>query len=179
MKKYDYIVIGAGPAGCFAAQMLSVKGWSVCVLEKSSEDFCKVCGDGISVRAVEVLRRTGFPLEWFREAGAAEVSSIHYLRDGERETLSLKASGKTAYVLSRRETDRLFRRFCSGSGAEIVYECRAENIVSVPGEGFEVCGRAAREVIVSTGAMGQINCNGIPLLPRVQKPLGASAWKDC
>ena len=45
---YDYIVVGAGPAGCVCAGELKKKNYSVCVLEKQPEHYRKVCGDGIS-----------------------------------------------------------------------------------------------------------------------------------
>ena len=53
---YDYIIVGAGPAGCVCAGELKRKNYSVCVLEKQPEHYRKVCGDGISYVCVQALR---------------------------------------------------------------------------------------------------------------------------
>ena len=34
-KKYDYIVIGAGSAGVRFARLMAIKGYKICILEKS------------------------------------------------------------------------------------------------------------------------------------------------
>ena len=53
---YDYIVVGAGPAGCICAGELKKKGYTVCALERQAPDHRKVCGDGISDVCVRLLR---------------------------------------------------------------------------------------------------------------------------
>ena len=47
MKRYDLIVIGAGPAGCMAAADAAKRGMAVALLEKQTLPRRKTCGGGI------------------------------------------------------------------------------------------------------------------------------------
>jgi len=55
----DVIVVGAGPGGSSAAHHLAQSGLDVLLLEKSSFPREKVCGDGLTPRAVKSLVRLG------------------------------------------------------------------------------------------------------------------------
>ena len=173
MRIYDHIVIGAGPAGCFAAAMLAKKGYDVCVLEKRSRDYVKVCGDGISVRATEVLRKTGFPLEKLVKAGAVRIDNIYEIRNGTHKQIDLRGNRLLAFALPRVKTDALFREYCAASGAEIIYDSGAAEIER-QGDNYSVCGRTAREIVVAIGAGSNVTLDGKKLLPSVQRPLGVS-----
>ncbi len=59
MTDADVIVVGAGPAGSTAAYHLARHGLRVLVLEKSQFPREKVCGDGLTPRAVKQLVRMG------------------------------------------------------------------------------------------------------------------------
>ena len=48
----DVIVVGAGPAGSSAAYWLATAGLDVLMLEKTTFPREKVCGDGLTPRAV-------------------------------------------------------------------------------------------------------------------------------
>jgi len=52
---YDVIVVGAGPAGCAAANILSKKGFKVIVFEKTKLPRDKPCGGGIAIRCKKSL----------------------------------------------------------------------------------------------------------------------------
>jgi len=58
-KRYDAIIVGAGPAGCSAAISLARRGYEVLLVEKERFPRGKVCGDGIGPPALEVLDRLG------------------------------------------------------------------------------------------------------------------------
>ena len=58
-KRYDVIVVGAGPAGCSAAFFAASYGASVLLADKLPFPREKACGDGISPRALAVLDRIG------------------------------------------------------------------------------------------------------------------------
>ena len=51
----DVIVVGAGPAGSTTASYLARSGLDVLLLEKSRFPREKVCGDGLTPRAVKAL----------------------------------------------------------------------------------------------------------------------------
>jgi len=55
----DVIVVGAGPGGSAAAYHLATAGLDVLLLEKTSFPREKVCGDGLTPRAVKALTTMG------------------------------------------------------------------------------------------------------------------------
>ena len=69
----DVIVVGAGPGGSTAARYLAERGLEVALLEKSSFPREKVCGDGLTPRAVKQLIRLGIDTSdetlWVRNKG--------------------------------------------------------------------------------------------------------------
>ncbi len=69
----DAIVVGAGPGGASAAAHLADRGLTVALLEKSSFPRDKVCGDGLTPRAVKQLIKLGIDVSedagWLRNKG--------------------------------------------------------------------------------------------------------------
>ena len=63
----DVIVVGAGPGGSAAAAHLAGRGLDVVLLEKSKFPREKVCGDGLTPRAVKQLIKLG--IDTSEEAG--------------------------------------------------------------------------------------------------------------
>src|SRR5688572_11306066 len=59
MTDVDVIVVGAGPGGSTAAYHLARHGLNVLVLEKTHFPREKVCGDGLTPRAVKQLIKMG------------------------------------------------------------------------------------------------------------------------
>lgn len=59
MESVEHIVVGAGPAGLRAAQVLAEAGREVLVLERNARVGPKTCGGGLSVKAVRELRALG------------------------------------------------------------------------------------------------------------------------
>jgi geranylgeranyl reductase family protein len=57
----DVVIVGAGPAGSAAAFYLASAGLDVLVLEKTQFPREKVCGDGLTPRAVKALTAMGIP----------------------------------------------------------------------------------------------------------------------
>jgi geranylgeranyl reductase family protein len=55
------LIVGAGPAGSTAAFYLAQAGIEVTVLEKTSFPREKVCGDGLTPRAVREIQKLGLP----------------------------------------------------------------------------------------------------------------------
>jgi geranylgeranyl reductase family protein len=76
VEQADAVVIGAGPGGAAAATFLAQAGHDVLLLEKESFPRDKVCGDGLTPRAVQALRSLGMVEEaegrlpgWDRQDG--------------------------------------------------------------------------------------------------------------
>src|ERR1700744_1336979 len=66
---YDAMIIGAGPAGSAAAQLLAQAGWSVALIEKAQFPRRKVCGEFISATTMPVLQSCGITASFIAAAG--------------------------------------------------------------------------------------------------------------
>lgn len=79
----DVIVVGAGPGGAAAAYYLATEGFHVIALEKSHFPREKVCGDGLTPRAVRELQLIGLPTPreegWIPNHGLRMVGGGHRL----------------------------------------------------------------------------------------------------
>lgn len=72
----DVIVVGAGPAGSTTAFHLAQAGLDVLLLEKTAFPREKVCGDGLTPRAVKQLIAMGIDIDapgWIRNKGLRVV----------------------------------------------------------------------------------------------------------
>src|SRR5581483_182975 len=68
----DVLVVGAGPAGSSTALRLAQAGLDVLVLEKATFPRDKICGDGLTPRAVKQLVAMGIDIDapgWIRNQG--------------------------------------------------------------------------------------------------------------
>ncbi|MFE4916448.1 geranylgeranyl reductase family protein [Streptomyces sp. NPDC056652] len=80
MDEAEVIVVGAGPAGSAAAYHLATAGVDVLLLEKTRFPREKVCGDGLTPRAVRQLIRMGVDIKapgWTRSRGMRWVAGEH------------------------------------------------------------------------------------------------------
>jgi geranylgeranyl reductase family protein len=75
----DVIVVGAGPSGSTTAYYLANAGLDVLLLEKSHFPREKVCGDGLTPRAVKALVAMGVPISaddgWLPNKGLRVVGA--------------------------------------------------------------------------------------------------------
>src|SRR5690242_13122594 len=53
MKRYDVLIIGAGPAGSFAAELLAKGGATVALFDGRPEGTPKACGGGVTAKALK------------------------------------------------------------------------------------------------------------------------------
>jgi menaquinone-9 beta-reductase len=116
----DVIVVGAGPGGSSAAYHLARAGLDVLLLEKSTFPREKVCGDGLTPRAVKQLVGMGIPLEpedgWFPNKG------IRIIGGGVRIELDwpeLSSYPGFGLVRTRRGFDEIVARAAQRAGARL------------------------------------------------------------
>jgi geranylgeranyl reductase family protein len=80
------LIVGAGPAGSTAAYYLAKAGIEVTVLEKTSFPREKVCGDGLTPRAVREIQLLGLPHE--ESAGWRRNKGLRLIAGGRRLELA-------------------------------------------------------------------------------------------
>ncbi len=151
-------VIGAGPAGAAAAIRAASGGARVTVFEKASPGRDKVCGDGLTPRAVTALTELGIGLE-----DAHRIDGLRMIAGSRRRELLWPARGRFGphgAVWPRRALDKHLVDAAGAAGAEILWDTEAMPAV---GDGAKVTGVEetasgrrwqADLVVVAAGAPG-------------------------
>lgn len=150
-------MIGAGPAGAAAAIAAARGGASVKVFDKAPYGRDKVCGDGLTPRAVGALNELKIELE-----DAHRIDGLRMIAG--RKTREL-AWPKTARfpahgaVWPRRRLDAALMDAAAEAGAEVAWEAEALPILDgdrVTGVKSDGTTYTADLVVVATGAPGQV-----------------------
>src|SRR6185503_17772982 len=112
----DVLVVGAGPAGSTVAHHLAQAGVDVLVLEKTTFPREKVCGDGLTPRAVKQLLGMGIDVDspgWVRNKGLRIVGGGHRLELPWPDLADYPAFG---LVRTRTDFDEILVRHAEKSG---------------------------------------------------------------
>jgi flavin-dependent dehydrogenase len=112
MEQVEYLVIGAGPAGLRAAQVLAEAGREVLVCEKNAEVGPKTCAGALSMKSVSELEALGLP----PEAGRTFMAQASFR--GEPPT-PLENRHAVVRTVSRRVLGRFQADWARAAGAEI------------------------------------------------------------
>lgn len=115
----DVIVVGAGPAGSSAAFHLARAGVDVLLLEKATFPREKVCGDGLTPRAVHQLIRMGVDITapgWTRSRGMRWVAGEHQVHIDWPALGSFPDFGLSR---SRHDFDDILARHAVAAGARL------------------------------------------------------------
>jgi menaquinone-9 beta-reductase len=117
----DVIVVGAGPAGSATAFYLAAAGLDVLVLEKSHFPREKVCGDGLTPRAVKALTAMGVPIGpgdgWLRNKGLRIIGGGGRIELPWPELSSYPGFG---LVRTRLDFDQILARHAEKAGARLM-----------------------------------------------------------
>jgi menaquinone-9 beta-reductase len=116
----DVIVVGAGPAGSTTAYYLAKAGLHVLLLEKAAFPREKVCGDGLTPRAVKALVKMG--VDTSSESGWLRNKGLRILGGGMRLELpwpDLAAYPGYGLVRPRTDFDDLLVREAAQAGARL------------------------------------------------------------
>ncbi|MEV5015958.1 geranylgeranyl reductase family protein [Streptomyces sp. NPDC053780] len=120
----DVIVVGAGPAGSTAAYHLAKAGLDVLLLEKTAFPREKVCGDGLTPRAVKQLVAMGIDIS--EEAGWLRNKGLRIIGGGSRLQLDwpdLASFPDYGLVRKRDDFDEQLARQAQKAGARLYERC--------------------------------------------------------
>ncbi len=157
MDTYDLVVIGAGPAGAAAAITAARAGASVMVYDRAPYGRDKVCGDGLTPRAVGALNDLGIDL-----ADAHHIDGLRMIAGRRVRELAWPSGSRFpdhGAVWPRRRLDAALMDAAAEAGAKVTWETEAlpriedGRVVGVTADDKEV---DAGLVVVATGAPGQV-----------------------
>jgi menaquinone-9 beta-reductase len=181
----DVIVVGAGPSGSTTAYYLAQAGLDVLVLEKSRFPREKVCGDGLTPRAVKALVAMGVPIGeddgWLRNKGLRVIGAGMRLELDWPELTTYPGYG---LVRTRMDFDQRLAQRAREAGARVtegvtvtgpVLDDRTGRIVGVTArpEGGEQQVYRARLVIAADGNSSRLSV-AMGLRKRDDRPIGVA-----
>jgi geranylgeranyl reductase family protein len=158
-ERIDIAVIGGGPAGAATAIRAARSGARVVVFEKGPYGRDKICGDGLTPRAVAALDELKIPLD-----GAHHIDGLRMIAGKrERELPWSSDSGRFpphGAVWPRRRLDAALIDAAAEAGADIRFETEAEPVIDADGRVTGVRAGAdtldAGLVVAATGAPGKV-----------------------
>jgi geranylgeranyl reductase family protein len=157
-QRCDIAVIGGGPAGAAAAIRASRLGAKVVVFEKGPHGRDKVCGDGLTPRAVAALDELEISLD-----GAHLIDGLRMIAGTRRRELPWSDGGRFpghGAVWPRRRLDAALIDAAAAAGADVRFDATAEVGIDAGRRVTGVqCGTdtwAADLVVVAAGAQGAV-----------------------
>ncbi|HEV2884409.1 MAG TPA: NAD(P)/FAD-dependent oxidoreductase [Pyrinomonadaceae bacterium] len=133
---FDVLIVGAGPAGSFAAERLAKGGKSVALFDGRPEGEPKACGGGVTAKALKAwphllnaVGRTVNELEMYSPSG---------------KRLHLKLDEPFA-IYSRIAFDNYLRDLAKNAGTEVVFEKVSARSIHRTEHGWTIRGANGRE----------------------------------
>ncbi|MEZ5341992.1 MAG: geranylgeranyl reductase family protein [Acidimicrobiales bacterium] len=154
----DVAIIGGGPAGAAAAMRLARGGARVVVFEKAAFGRDKVCGDGLTPRAVEALNVLDIPLD-----ASHYIDGLRMIANKTRRELPWAGGSLFPYhgaVWRRTGLDAALMQAADDAGADMRYETEAlptivdGKVVGITVDDAPVL--TADLTIIATGAPGAV-----------------------
>lgn len=187
----DVIVVGAGPGGSTAAYYLAKAGLSVLLLEKSKFPRDKVCGDGLTPRAVKQLLDMNIDVSeengWLRNKGLRIIGGGHRMEVPWPELASFPDYG---LVRPRADFDEQLAQAAVAAGADLreqmnvigpVVDDRTGRVVGVTAKPVDEKGRRAGDdltfrsklIIAADGNSSRLSL-ALGLEKRDDRPMGVA-----
>ena len=182
----DVIVVGAGPAGATTAFYLAQSGLDVLLLEKSRFPREKVCGDGLTPRAVKTLVGMGISVSeqdgWVRNKGLRVIGAGKRLELPWPELASYPGYG---LVRTRLDLDETLARRAQQAGARLLEGVtvtgpvrdertgRIAGVAAKAADGGDERTYRARVVVAADGNSSRLSV-AMGLRKRDDRPLGVA-----
>ncbi|WP_426593083.1 geranylgeranyl reductase family protein [Cellulomonas sp. McL0617] len=180
----DVIVVGAGPAGSAAAFHCASAGLDVLLLEKSEFPRDKVCGDGLTPRAVAELVRMGLPIReqdgWIRNQGLRVLGGGHRLELAWPELSSYPSYG---LAKSRMSLDHTLADHARAAGAKLQERTtvtgaltheRSGRVVGVTAKTVDGVAEYRAPVVIAADGVSARLATGLGLEKRMDRPMGVA-----
>ncbi|HUF83354.1 MAG TPA: FAD-dependent oxidoreductase, partial [Acidimicrobiia bacterium] len=157
-ERFDIAVIGGGPAGAATAIRAARAGASVVVVEKGPYGRDKICGDGLTPRAVAALDELEIPLD-----DAHRIAGLRMIAGKQVRELPWGSDGRFpdhGAVWPRRRLDAALVDAASAAGADVRFETEAMPVLDADGRATGIdtpTGRIDADLVVAaTGAPGAV-----------------------
>jgi geranylgeranyl reductase family protein len=179
----DVIVVGAGPGGSATAQALAQAGLDVLLLEKTAFPREKVCGDGLTPRAVKSLVEMGIDTSeangFIRNRGLRIIGGEHTLELPWPELATYPGYG---LVRTREGFDELLARAAQKAGARLHEQTAVTGPVVENGRVVGVTARTPDRAEVTFRAPVTVACDGssarlalaLGITKRDDRPMGVA-----
>lgn len=148
--KYDCIIIGGSVAGSVSAYNLGRKGYTCLVLEQCSPDYEKICGGGISYKALDLLVQAGIKVELLFALDSQTISG-HIIYKGDDITEKVYKDGKVSLGIQRNLFDGFLRKQAKMRGADFCFEHKVQKVV-FDGDKYNVDEYSGDRLIWAMGA---------------------------
>src|ERR1044072_7040829 len=133
---FDVVMVGAGPAGSFAAEKRARAGQAVVLFDGRSDGEPKACGGGVTAKALKAWPH-------LLDAVGRTVNELEmYSPSGKR--LHMKLDEPFA-IYSRIAFDRYLRERARAAGAEVVSEKITLRAITKTDEGWTLRGASGAE----------------------------------
>jgi menaquinone-9 beta-reductase len=193
-READVVIVGAGPGGSSAAYHLARHGLTVLLLEKTEFPREKVCGDGLTPRAVKQLVKMG--VDTSPESGWLVNKGLRILGGGIRMELDwpdLASYPGYGLTRTRLDFDQLLALQAKGAGAELLTSHnvtgpvvddagRVVGVTAVVGSGREAAGAGSAKESVEFRAPLVLAADGVSarfalsmgMAKREDRPIGVA-----
>jgi flavin-dependent dehydrogenase len=121
METVEHLIVGAGPAGLRAGQILAEAGREALVAEKRPEIGPKTCAGGLTPKTVALLRGLGLP----EHAGQGRVGQVAFAAG---PPVMLDPERTTVVTLSRRDLGVYQSAWARAAGADVRAGCSVREL---------------------------------------------------
>ncbi|MES2978478.1 MAG: FAD-dependent oxidoreductase [Pseudomonadota bacterium] len=153
-RRFDAVVVGAGPAGSTTAILLARAGWSVALVEKALFPRRKVCGECIAASNLGLLDALGIGPQVAAQAGP-ELRQVALMQGARIVMADLPAADAPGppwgFALGRETLDTLLLARARAEGVHVMQPFALLDISGPPGD--HVC--VVREVGGAHAATGR------------------------